>query len=218
MIQCDGAIDGFENMRRDTELLSLAEKGDPACRVYAWDGPWVSLGRFQSPEKDLVDPHGTRWVIRPTGGKAVLHGHDVTVGFAVPLSYLVNIDHRSIRNIYRELIRPVVTALRACGVKAALAEDTRYSNKGNRTADCFAFASPNDIVDEATGLKVCGCALRLTQKAVLLQASVPNGKPLVEPVEVIVNAKKHIPFEWDSGSFCQALGSDLCKMIPVSVA
>jgi hypothetical protein len=36
------------------------------------------------------------------------------------------------------------------------------------------------MVCERTGLKVCGCALRMTQGAVLVQASIPVGEPLVE--------------------------------------
>src|SRR5579862_8679410 len=84
----DGMLDGMTNMVKDTELLTGAEAGAAGCRVYGWDGPWVSLGRFQSPKRDLLSPENTHWVTRPTGGKAVLHGHDVTVGLAVPLDTL----------------------------------------------------------------------------------------------------------------------------------
>ena len=31
------------------------------------------------------------------------------------------------------------------------------------------------------GRKVCGCALKFTRNAILLQASIPIGEPLVEP-------------------------------------
>ena len=72
-------------MARDAELLERAERGESAARVYSWDGAWVSLGRFQRPEKALLRSEEIDWVMRPTGGKAVLHGHDVTVGIALPL-------------------------------------------------------------------------------------------------------------------------------------
>ena len=65
-------------------------------------------------------------------------------------------------------------------------------------------SSPNDVVDELTGLKVCGCALRLTERAVLVQASLPNGKPLVPPETVIRNAALTYR-EWDSRGFAPAL-------------
>jgi lipoate-protein ligase A len=176
-------------MEADRLLLAMAEKGTLGGRVYAWKGVWVSLGRFQDPERDLLTPESTPWVIRPTGGKAVLHGHDVTVGLAIPLSIL-DADPRSIRSVYRAAIAPLVTALRACGLPATLAEGTRHAERGQKTADCFAFTSPNDVVHEETGQKVCGCALQVTDRAVLVQASVPNGPPLVSPASVIREASQ----------------------------
>ncbi len=206
----EGKLDGHANMARDLELLDRAEAGSAGCRVYGWDGPWVSLGRFQSPDRDLVDPSHTNWVLRPTGGKAVLHGHDVTVGLAVPLD-LLGLDKGALKAAYRAVVQPLVAGLRACGVAARLAEDTRWSGQGKKTADCFAFSSPNDVVDEATGLKVCGCALRLTDSAVLVQASLPNGRPLVRPESVIRSAALTYR-EWDSEPFAAALERALIVM------
>ena len=190
-------------MARDCELLDRAERGEAGCRVYSWDGPWVSLGRYQAAERDLIDPGRTNWVLRPTGGKAVLHGHDVTVGLAVPLGGL-GLPSRSLKLVYRAVVNPIVAAMRLCGVPARLAEDTIHSGRGARTADCFAFSSPNDVVDEETGLKVCGCALRLTDTAVLVQASLPNGTPLVAPELVIRNAALTYR-AWDASGFAAAL-------------
>ncbi len=189
-------------MARDCELLAAAERGQAGCRVYFWDGVWVSLGRFQVAERDLLDP-GVRWVQRPTGGKAVMHGHDITVGFALPLSLLGN---PSLKSAYRAMAVPLIWAMRESGLAAVLAEDTGHSGKGRRTGDCFAFSSPNDIVHEATGQKVCGCALRLTRSAVLLQASIPVGIPLLDPASVIRGGVSLANTEWDSGTFGENLG------------
>ena len=212
MLKRDGRLGGIANMRSDEALLEAAEGGYLGARVYAWDGVWVTLGRFQDPERDLVHAAETPWVMRPTGGKAVLHGHDVTVGLAVPMDLLEAADSRSIKSIYRVVIRPIVDALRACGVPAALAEDTRYSNRGKHTADCFAFSSANDVVDERTGKKLCGCALRLTDKAVLVQASIPNGPPLVDPMSVIVNADSVQNLQWDDSNFPDAFETSLAGL------
>src|SRR5476651_54050 len=116
-------------MRRDLVLLDAAENGQVGARVYGWDGVWVTVGRFQSPERDLEDSLSTRWVLRPTVGKAVLHGHDVTVGLAAPLA-LLDADPRSIKSVYRVVIAPIVAALRACGIAAALAEKTLFTHTG----------------------------------------------------------------------------------------
>lgn len=195
--QLDGRLDGPTNMARDEALLAMDE---PACRVYDWDGLWVTLGRFQNAERDLVTGNQVPWVMRPTGGKAVLHGHDVTVGLAVPLR-LIDCSARDVKKAYRRLIGPIVEALNACGLNAVLAEGTSHESKGIRTSDCFAFNSPNDVVDAKTGLKVCGCALQLTERAVLVQASIPYKAPLVDPAMVIKEAATTEVVEWDPREF-----------------
>ncbi len=200
---------GDENMRLDAERLAEAERtGRLHWRVYGWEGPWITLGRYQSPERDLILPCPAPWSIRPTGGKAVLHGHDVTVGIAAPL-ILLGPDEtalaRSIRAVYRAAIAPMIEAMRACGLPAALAENTRFVGQGTRTADCFAHNSPNDVVDERTGLKVCGCALKLTQKAVLIQASLPAVPPLIDPRSAIREAKPVTALAWEHGRYGEAL-------------
>ncbi len=225
----DCPLNGPLNMARDVDLLDGAESGVAGCRVYAWDGPWVSLGRFQRPEDALLTPTSAAeheklvegfgssqfvpWVIRPTGGKAVLHGHDVTIGLAVPLSVL-NLEgpRVSIKAAYTQITQPLIAALRGCGLPAALAVETKFAERGPRVADCFAHISPNDIVDERTGVKVCGCALRLTQRAILVQASIPVGRPLVEPESIIRGAAKVPIASWDHLSFVEQLKKSLSEV------
>jgi lipoate-protein ligase A len=197
----EACLDGYINMARDAEILALAETGRATCRVYAWDGAWVSLGRYQSAERDLVPGSAVPWVMRPTGGKAVLHGHDITVGFARPVEAG---EVRSIRQLYRSVTAPLIRALRECGLPATLGEQTPFVSRGVRVADCFAHVSANDIVDERTGLKVCGCALRVTDRAVLLQASIPTRPALVDPATVIKGGKAVGAF-WEGEPFADAL-------------
>lgn len=184
--------DGPYNMARDEELLN---QGRVAARVYTWDGVWVSLGRFQKPHRALRDPEVTRWVKRPTGGKSVLHGHDVTIGFAVPLRIL-ELDSRSVAAAYRAVIEPIIQAMRDAGAEVDLAERTAFVRSAGHTADCFAHIAPNDVVNVRTGQKVCGCALRLTADAVLVQASLPASAPLVDPATLF--DQPHSP-AWSPG-------------------
>lgn len=163
-------------MRMDAALMGQVAA---SARVYTWDGPWVSLGNSQRPETALVDPTMTRWVMRPTGGAAVLHGHDVTVGLSMQLA-------GSVKHAYRVASRPIIDALNAVGVAAVLAEDLRVERGGLHLADCFASISRNDIIDRRTLRKVCGCALRRTRDMILLQASIPAGEPLVYAPYVII--------------------------------
>ena len=162
-------------MARDAALLANAERGEVGWRVYGWEGAWVSLGRFQDPSR-AVAPGWDRWCVRPTGGRAVLHGHDATFAYALPHSG----DCRKVKALYRGLIAPLVKALNECGLECRLAETTRYVGRGRANEDCFAFRSPNDVVCPDSGVKVCGCALRVTERGALLQASVPFEPPQAE--------------------------------------
>lgn len=172
----DGAADGDQNMARDAALAGQRR----IVRIYEWSEPWVTLGRFQEPETSLLPGCPARWTRRPTGGKAVLHGHDLTVAIFLPAAP----GELSVKRAYRLLIHPIVHALKHVGVRAALGEETTFITRGLRTADCFRHVSPNDIVDPATGRKLVGCALRIDSTGVLAQCSIPLGAPLVSPATV----------------------------------
>lgn len=194
----DPVADGPTNMDRDRDLLVFAEQGQVGARLYGWKSSWITLGRFQKPEETLVGD--TPWVVRPTGGLAVLHGHDLTVAIAIPHD-LRSDRGRSVRSVYRQLVKPLVEALRECGLDAELCEDTRLGGPKAPGADCFAFSSPNDVVDRSTGQKVCGCAVRITDRAALLQASIPFQTPLVPASRLIVGGVDTPVAEWRHDSF-----------------
>jgi len=187
----DEPADGPTNMAADAALLAQAEQGEATLRFYTWDGPWVSLGRFQNPQDDLLDRALLPWVMRPTGGKAVLHGHDLTVTLACPHTGL------GVKQVYRMLIRPLVEGLRLAGQPAALGEETPFVGKGT-TADCFRHVSANDIVDPNTGRKLVGCALKVTRTAALAQCSIPLSMPLVDPARLYRDPHVAIPLSLSS--------------------
>lgn len=222
-------LDGPTNMRLDAWLLHEAEtESRVGWRVYGWDGPWVSLGKHQDPERDLRDPRIVPWVMRPTGGKGVLHGHDVTVAIGAPLelcsrSSALGADptgegsgeapwgsFRSVRDVYRFMTAPIVVALRECGLPAVLAESGRGARKPTRehgeatSPDCFGSVSPNDVVHERLGMKVCGCALRVVKGAALLQASIPAGPPLIDPRRVFDKPALSPVMPWDAAGFASS--------------
>lgn len=213
LVSLEGALDGVANMARDEALLGLVHDRGVVSRLYAWDGPWVSLGRFQKAERALKHGCPAQWVTRPTGGKAVLHGHDVTVGLCVRLD-LLGCDSRSLKSVYRSVVAPLLGALNECGIPAVMGEKVHWGQREVRTADCFAHVAPHDLVDERTGRKVCGCALRLTHDAVLVQASIPNRRPLVDPHEVFEAAH---PVSWSEGlsheAYAEALERQLERLL-----
>lgn len=208
----EGPLDGFTNMLRDARLLERAESGEASCRVYKWDGPWVSLGKQQVAERDLLTPIRVPWVSRPTGGRAVLHGHDITVGFAAPLELIEPFGgegphplSRSVRTVYRFVTAPLIAALNRCGMDVVLGERAVITTGEHRSSDCFAHVSANDIVCRMSGQKACGCALRLTAHAVLVQSSIPFGLPLVDPKAIFGVAQVASPVEWNPAEFAATL-------------
>lgn len=76
--------EGALHMAFDATLLESAESNPvPAVlRLYTWDPPAISLGRFQDPERAIdaarAARDGVSVVRRPTGGRAVLHDGDLT--------------------------------------------------------------------------------------------------------------------------------------------
>jgi len=73
----------------------------------------VTLGRFQDPARVMAAHPHLPHAVRPTGGKAVLHGHDLTIGLAVPWEWAnwSEAERRSVRLVYRRLAEPLVQAL-----------------------------------------------------------------------------------------------------------
>jgi lipoate-protein ligase A len=198
----DDAAGGEVNMGRDIELFASAETGCSFVRFYSWDGPWITLGRFQT-AAELSNPDLVPWIVRPTGGKAVLHGHDLTVTIAVPFA------STSVRAVYRSVIAPIVAGLQRAGQPAKLGEDTRFASRGRIGADCFRHIGPNDVVDPNTGRKLVGCALKVSRRAAIAQCSIPIALPLVDPAMLYKDAHVALPISVDREELIQAISAEL---------
>jgi lipoate-protein ligase A len=186
-------------MARDHELFEAARCGESSARVYQWDKTWVTLGRFQKPSETLVDPDALNWTVRETGGAAVLHGHDLTLGIAVPV-----VGAAGVREVYRKLVMPIVLALQDLGLDAVLGEEAGFADR-REGAYCFLGKSQNDVVSARTGQKLCGCALRVTREAALLQASIPIHEPSVRAELVIQDSGADLWTELDATQLARSL-------------
>ncbi len=175
-------------MARDSALFEAFERGaiPPTLRVYQWASPAITYGCAQRLPERLVQAaqaFNIPLFRRPTGGKAVLHGHDLTValvGTPSPVSHRVYP-----RQVYLWLAPALVAAFRQIGIPATMgtapAPDPLSVDDGG---DCFATPAFTDIVHAETGLKLMGCALRVSERGFLMQASIPVRPPEV-PVEAI---------------------------------
>jgi lipoate-protein ligase A len=145
---------GWWNMAVDEVLLAgAAAGGPPTLRLYRWRGPWLSLGYGQVPSPDRLRAcraAGVGVVRRATGGRAVLHGADLTYAVAAPAHLLPD----GLEPTYRALSEVLRRALRALGVEAERAAAARPPD----AFDCFAAPAAEELC--VGGRKLVGSAQR----------------------------------------------------------
>lgn len=190
----DPASPGSWNMAADEALFRRAEErgGQAVLRMYMWSPPCVSLGRFQRADAgldlDACRRLGVDVVRRPTGGRAILHEHEVTYSIVAPLAGTGVIES------YRELSAGLVKGLELLGIRAEYGSQPAPGAASR--ASCFAHAARCDIV--AGGRKVIGSAQVRGAHWVLQQGSIP----------LWVNWKRNAEvFGWQDGSEAGAAGS-----------
>jgi len=160
---------GAWNMGVDEALLEVARRGGGASlRLYRWQGPWLSLGYAQrlSARQALALAQAQVGVVRrATGGRAVLHGADLTYCVAAPESALP----AGLRATYALLSRALELAMRELGV-AVERVGRRAERSGDAGFDCFAAPAHDELC--ARGRKLVGSAQRRARGAVLQHGSI----------------------------------------------
>ncbi len=146
-------------------LLAVAAGGMPGLRVYRWVPAAVSLGRFQDDgdvDRDACARLGVEVVRRPTGGKGLLHGGDLTYAVAMPrpAGAAGGVDA-----VYELLAGALIAGLARLGVDAAIAR-----NDGPAGPVCFAGQQGADL--RVGDRKLCGSAQVRHHGAVLQHGSI----------------------------------------------
>lgn len=149
---------GAMNMALDEALLTSVTQGNspPIIRFYRWSPPAITLGYFQSLEKEVnlkaCQKAGVDVVRRLTGGRAVLHQHELTYSLIAPENHQKVAG--SILDSYLAISRGLVQGLAKIGVEAELAEGKK--NTGTASAACFDAPSWYEMV--VNGRKLVGSA------------------------------------------------------------
>jgi len=148
-----------ENMAADEAVFLLSrDHPSPTVRFYTWLAPAVSVGYFQQIGRDIdlaaCRKRSVDIVRRPTGGKAVFHGQDLT--YAV-----VGLEQRDgfpadILGNYRRISRCLIRGLREMGIEAQVAEEGRALPEAPAKASCFSAPSRYELL--VRGRKICGSA------------------------------------------------------------
>jgi lipoate-protein ligase A len=160
----DEAGSGPWNMGCDEALLaSAATGGSPTLRLYAWRGSWLSIGYAQPLERAYLERcarAGVGVVRRATGGRAVLHGADLTYAVAAPEAQLP----AGLRATYELLAGALLAALGRLGVEAE-----RSTGSASGAFDCFAGPAADELCVGAR--KLVGSAQRRGGGGVLQHGS-----------------------------------------------
>jgi lipoate-protein ligase A len=162
------------NMAMDEALLDWHSEGliPPVIRFYGWNPATLSIGYFQKVDKEIdmekVKELGLGFVRRPTGGRGVLHEHELTY------SVIVSEDYpdmpATVTQAYRVLSEGLLKGFQNLGLDAYFSvpdtPEKRANLKSPKSAVCFDSPSWYEMVVE--GKKVAGSA-QTRQKGVILQ-------------------------------------------------
>ncbi len=173
-----GPFSGPTNMAIDEALLSAFAAGKgalPVLRIYGWQPPALSLGRYQKTAEVLdlhrCAAHNVPIVRRITGGGVIWHASELTYSLVCAPRHLP--DGLSVKGSFRVLTSFLLAFYRSLGLDAAWAMDSdpHHAALGERTAFCFAGRESYDII--AGDRKIGGNAQRRTRAAIFQHGSIP---------------------------------------------
>jgi lipoate-protein ligase A len=160
---------GAENMARDSALQARAARtGETVFSIYSWTRPTLSFGRHQ-PAAGLYDLAKIRSanidvVRRPTGGRAILHDHEVTYSVTAPVQ-----DAAPLRETYARINRILLDGLGRLGIDVELASP-RQRAPAPSMRPCFETPGEGELV--ARGRKLVGSAQWRDEGALLQHGSI----------------------------------------------
>ena len=168
-----GLQSGIYNMALDEALLEFVRsEPEPTLivRTYRWDEPTLSLGVNQQVRdiRFLLDFYGKEnpvnaVVRRPTGGRAILHGEDISYSFITNDSTVLK---QSLKGSYAIYAGIVQQALGSLALNAQFT-DTASGRDYLRSPVCFETHTPSDLLGP-DGKKLSGSA-QLRRAGGLLQ-------------------------------------------------
>lgn len=159
---------GPRNMAVD-EAVMMGGFAQPTLRLYAWEPFCLSLGYGQrSADADLerLAAHGWGIVRRPTGGRAILHGDELTYSLVLPKGHPLAAG--SVLDSYRRISQALVTGLEYLGIQP---EADQRAERVRSGAVCFETPSHYEIT--AQGRKLIGSAQLRREAGVLQHGSLP---------------------------------------------
>jgi lipoate-protein ligase A len=156
--------DGAHNMAADEVLVhTAAAKGRAALRFYGWWQPTLSLGYFQPAALRQRHARLARlsWVRRPSGGKALVHHHELTYALALPPGF----SRDWMRRMHERVIMPALSRLGLAGAVEVVKEPRLLGE-----LLCFQQQIMGDLV--CGGKKIVGSAQRKHRQCLLQHGAI----------------------------------------------
>lgn len=161
------------NMAVDEAIAITVRKGasPTTLRLYGWEQPSVSLGSFQK-----ISDIDLRYCItknlpvvrRPTGGRGILHGDELTYSFS---SKNEGSFSGGLLDSYRQLSRAFKSALDMLGLEITMKMEREQGRNLTRSALCFKSTSYGEISFKRK--KLIGSAQKRWKDGLLQQGSIP---------------------------------------------
>lgn len=168
----DSPMMGAYNMAIDEAIMLSVSEGEslPTLRLYDWSPLCLSLGygqRLRDADLDRIDTAGWQIVRRPTGGKAILHGNELTYSVSLPKDH--ELAQGDVVESYRRISEALLTALRYLGLSPA----SEMQAKGNSGLGPVCFEVPSHYEITSGGKKLIGSAQVRRKEGILQHGTLP---------------------------------------------
>jgi lipoate-protein ligase A len=154
-------------MARDEAILYAVshQQAPPTLRLYGWQPLCLSLGYGQAladADTERLKARGWGLVRRPTGGKAILHGDELTYSVSIPSDH--PLAEGDVVTSYRRISEALMLALVHLGIRP----QSEQVPKGNKGLGAVCFEVPSHYEITVNGKKLIGSA-QVRRKAGILQ-------------------------------------------------
>ncbi|MCF7872905.1 MAG: lipoate--protein ligase family protein [Candidatus Omnitrophica bacterium] len=172
-----GYGDPHRNMAFDRALFGsyLPAESRPVFRIYQWDKPAISLGRFQKAEKVLnlesCRKDNISIVKRITGGGAIYHNRDeLTYSLVCAAKFF---PASSVKDSYQKITNFILKTYRSLGFFAQYAKDCQKRKKELGAVSDFCFSGWQDYDILIDGKKIGGNAQKRKRAVIFQHGSIP---------------------------------------------
>jgi len=205
-------LSGAENMAIDEALLRLFDPYSslPIVRLYSWNPPALSLGRFQKAAEVLdlnrCTAEGVTIVRRVTGGGVIYHADELTYSLICKPDQIPAAN--SVKDSFRVLTGFLLSFYRTLGLDASYAGDAASEGRriGERTPFCFAGRESYDVI--INGNKIGGNAQRRLKKVIFQHGSIPLQNRAANGITYM---SKQLPEYFEDTTSLSDCGIDIVK-------